>query len=252
MLTVARRLSLVLVPATIPLLATAILLPPKQWLTRRGLPDLPATLVTFGCAVAVGALGAAVIVPPLAGEALALRTSLAASVVEIRRWLIEGPASLSPAQVDQGSALARDESGRHAGAILHGALDRATIAVEVSISAVLAGILAFVIVKDAAAIVGGVTRLLTERQQRHAEALRLRVWTTLCGYVRGVAVNASVNAALMAAGLTALSVPAVLPLALITFATGFFPMVSAFVAGAVAALVALAAAGPETTALVIG
>jgi predicted PurR-regulated permease PerM len=49
-----------------------------------------------------------------------------------------------------------------------------------------------------------------------------------------------------------LDVPLALPLALLTFAAGFFPIVGALVAGFAAAMVALAANGVTTALLVVG
>src|SRR4030095_8335736 len=53
-------------------------------------------------------------------------------------------------------------------------------------------------------------------------------------------------------GLAVLGVPLVVPLAFLTFVAAFLPLVGAFVAGALAALVALVTKGVTTALLVIG
>jgi predicted PurR-regulated permease PerM len=83
-------------------------------------------------------------------------------------------------------------------------------------------------------------------------AIGARSWITLTGYVRGTAVNGLVNGALMSVGLLLLHVPLVPVIAVLTFFGGFFPIVGAFVSGAVAAAVALVANGPGTALLVVG
>jgi predicted PurR-regulated permease PerM len=84
------------------------------------------------------------------------------------------------------------------------------------------------------------------------QAIGTRAWTTLSGYVRGTAINGLVNGILMALGLVLLGVPLVPAIGVLTFFGGFFPIVGAFVSGAVAALVALVAKGPGTALLVVG
>ena len=70
-----------------------------------------------------------------------------------------------------------------------------------------------------------------------------RAWRTLTGYIRGLAIVATVDSVLIGLGLAIMGVPLVLPLAVLTFMAAFFPLVGAFLAGLVAALVALVAKG---------
>ena len=65
----------------------------------------------------------------------------------------------------------------------------------------------------------------------------------LTGYIRGMAIVATVDSVLIGLGLAIMGVPLVLPLAVLTFMAAFFPLVGAFLAGLVAALVALVAKG---------
>ena len=79
-----------------------------------------------------------------------------------------------------------------------------------------------------------------------------RSWTALGGYVRGTATIALIDAIGIMIGLLILQVPLVAPLTLLVFLGGFLPVIGAFIAGLVAVLVALAAAGIVKALLVLG
>ncbi|MEX2660074.1 MAG: AI-2E family transporter [Acidimicrobiales bacterium] len=77
----------------------------------------------------------------------------------------------------------------------------------------------------------------------HVAEVGHRVWETLGGYFRGQLVVAAVDAVFIGLGLLVLGVPLALPLAVLVFFGGLFPIVGAFTAGALAVLVALADGG---------
>ncbi|HEU4480308.1 MAG TPA: AI-2E family transporter, partial [Actinomycetota bacterium] len=70
-----------------------------------------------------------------------------------------------------------------------------------------------------------------------------RTWRSVKAYMRGVATIAFIDAILIGIALLVIGVPLVIPLMFITFLGGFFPLVGAVAAGAVAALVALVTNG---------
>ena len=70
--------------------------------------------------------------------------------------------------------------------------------------------------------------------------------------MRGTATIALIDAFGIMIGLLVLRVPLVAPLTLLVFLGGFLPVIGAFIAGLVAVLVALAAAGIVKAALVLG
>jgi predicted PurR-regulated permease PerM len=66
-----------------------------------------------------------------------------------------------------------------------------------------------------------------------------------------VSLVALMDAILIGLALWVIGVPLVLPLALLTFVGGFFPVIGAFAAGSAAALIALVANGPLDALLVV-
>ena len=69
------------------------------------------------------------------------------------------------------------------------------------------------------------------------------MWTALGQYVWSQAAVALVDAVFIGLGVWILGVPFALPIAVLTFFGGFVPIVGAFVAGAIATLVALVSGG---------
>ncbi|MFG2295386.1 AI-2E family transporter [Streptomyces sp. NPDC048603] len=76
-------------------------------------------------------------------------------------------------------------------------------------------------------------------------------WRTFTGYTHGIVLVAATNAILVGVALYLLGVPLAVPLALLEFFAAFVPLVGSPVALAVATVVALAANGPWTAAVVL-
>ncbi|MCU1426175.1 MAG: family transporter, partial [Actinomycetia bacterium] len=95
-------------------------------------------------------------------------------------------------------------------------------------------------------------RLVPARRHADARELGRRTWMTMSGYIRGTAVNGLVNGALMTVDLLILGVPLAVPIGVLTFFGGFFPIVGAIAVGVLAALVALVAKGPVVALVVVG
>ena len=76
------------------------------------------------------------------------------------------------------------------------------------------------------------------------------MWSTLGGFIRTQAIVSLVDATFIGIGLFILQVPLAGVLVVITFMGGFIPIVGAFVAGALAVLIALVSNG-LTTALIV-
>jgi len=266
------RLSVVVIPIIGALFLSAILVPPARWLRRHGWPALIATWATFLTAAAVAAGVGALLVPRVADQWNPLRQSLAKTVDDTRDWLIDGPLHLSRSQVDRYAGEARDilagkkpaaDGGKQddsastatsvlGGRLLRGAASGFRLIVHLLAAVILTVVISFFFVKDGNAISDWFLDQLQPSTAATLRAIGARSWLTLTGYVRGTAVNGVVNATLMSIGLLILHVPLVPVMAVLTFFGGFFPIVGAFVSGAVAAAVALVAKSPATALLVVG
>jgi predicted PurR-regulated permease PerM len=234
------QLRLVIVPLVLAVFPAALLAPPVAR-ARRRLPDaaaVVAVLVPFLVAL-VGVVGFAGWL--IAGELTELVETMEGSYAETRDWAedtfdVDMPAFGELTERAQGWATAE-------GGIRSRATDAATTTLEV-LAATLFGVVAlFFYLKDGGRIAAWLRDLFPTDARPHVEEVGRRSWITLGAYFRGQLLVAAVDAVFIGLGLFILGVPLALPLAILVLIGGLFPVVGAFVAGALAVLVALADGG---------
>lgn len=246
------RLRIVVLPVIVALLVTTVLQPPLAWLRARGWPALLATWTVIVGAVAIGAGVVAAVSWRVAGQWDSLDVNVEQGVADVQDWLVDGPLGLSQAQVTDAYAQARDWVTSGEALVASGVLSRAVAAVEVVTGLLLAVVLVFFFLKDGERMWRALTSRLGAAAGAHVEAAGRRAWTTLGGFVRGTAIVAAVDAVLIGGGAAALGVPFAMPIAVLTFAGAFLPVVGAVVAGSIAVLVALASEGLVTALILLG
>lgn len=239
-------LRVVVLPIIIAVLAAALLSPLHRWMTDRGVPRLlSAWLVMLaGIGVVAGLLASA---SYFIGTELAQTAQWSETADELREWLRDGPAGLDEQSVQDFEDRARDWLTSGFGGA---PADRARLLGEMLGATVLALILTFFFVKDGAVMWRWLTERVDADRRPSVDRAGREAFTTLRGYVRGVAVTGVVDAVLIGALLLVLGVPLAVPLAVLTFFGAFFPIVGATVVGAAGALVALVANGPRTAIIV--
>jgi predicted PurR-regulated permease PerM len=89
------------------------------------------------------------------------------------------------------------------------------------------------------------------RRPERVEAALAAAWRTLSSYVRGLAMVGFIDGALIGVGLAIVGTPLVLPLAVLVFIGGFFPIVGAFVSGLVAVAVSFVNGGAGDAIIVL-
>ncbi len=160
------------------------------------------------------------------------------------------PVPVDPGTVNTALAQVRDvltsDSARNS------ALSGLSVASEVLTGSVLMVIVLFFFLKDGPRMWSFVLRWFRGDTRARLAESGDRAVGILGGYVRGVALIATVDAAFIGTGLLIVGVPLVLPLTVIVFVTAFVPVVGALIAGTLAALVALVAKGPIAALIVIG
>lgn len=249
--TALRRLEVVVVPTLVAVLIATVLAPPAGWLRRRGCPARLATLAVFAAAGAVLAGIGVWLVPVFAREASLVGPQLGDGFDRLQAWAATGPLGLSDTQVasyraELGAALTDAVRGVPAD-VAWGA----RTALDLTVGVVVSVVLAVFAVNDGSRFTAAVLARADPTGARRLRALTDDLWFTLGGYVRAAAANGLVNGAALAFGLTALRVPLVVPLAVVAFISAFAPLVGAFVSGGIAALVALADAGPARAGVVV-
>lgn len=231
---------LVVVPLVIALFPAALLSPISGWLKERGWPPIlaAATVVLSFLVLLVGVLG--LLGWLIAGEFGDVLETVEIAYEDVRTWVSDRFGWDLPVIEELIDNVQNWASGLDAGST---ASSVAFTTVEV-LSGILLGLIAlFFYLKDGDRMVGVALQVTPERLRDDVAEVFRRVWATLGGYFRGQLIVAAVDAVFIGLGLFVLGVPLALPLAVLVFFGGLFPIVGAFTAGAVAVLVALADGG---------
>jgi predicted PurR-regulated permease PerM len=245
------QVRLVVLPVVFALFIAAALAHPVRGLRRLHFPPAAAAAVALvGSIVVVGGL-VTLLAPHVAGEFGDVRDNVREGTVQVTDWLLEGPLDLSRSDLERYREQALDELEERSGDIAGGVIGGAYLAVEIVAGILLTLILAFFFLKDGSRMWPWVVGLFPPLARTRVDDVGQIAWATLGGYLRGVTIVAFFDAVFIAIALWLIGVPLVLPLALLTFVGGFFPIVGAFTAGAAAALVALVSNGFVDALLVV-
>lgn len=240
-------LRLVTVPAIVALLVTSVLQPLARGLRRRGWSALLATWATLAAFTVVIVGAGAVLIPMVADETENLDEQLSGGIAEVEDWLETGPLGLEDVDLREiGSDIADHLAASER------LVDGVTLAGEIMAGLLLAVVMTFFFIKDGPDLVVWARSLLPDRHHERARRAGRAAWAALSAYVRGTAIVGLVNGTVIGLGLFVIGVPLVLPLAVLTAVSAFFPLVGAVAAGAVATLIALFAGGVTDALLVLG
>jgi putative heme transporter len=235
------RLSLVVVPVVLALFPATLLVPLTNRLKRR-LPDALAASITLVAGFVAIGLVVGLMVPLVAAELPGLADTASEGVAEVARFLDEGPFGLDLGGVAGLIDGAREQLG-DLGELAGPALDAATAALEIVVATVLLLVVLFFYLKDGGRIGRGMLAVVPPNQRPRLQRAGEQAWQTLGAFFRGQLLIALVDAVAIGIGLALLRVPLALPLAVLVFFGGLFPIVGAITAGALAVLVALAHGG---------
>jgi predicted PurR-regulated permease PerM len=244
-------LRLLFIPVIIAILLATLLYPPVAWLRRRGWPKLLATWTVFLLSIGVIVGLVFLLAPTVSDQISQMGSDIQAGTEDVLAWLAEGPLDISRQEIDSYVERISQSLRENVGTISSGVVAGAIKVIEIVTATLLAIVLTFFFVKDGDTIWKWFADKFSGTTRDHVRKMGEVAWRTLGSYVRGTAVIALVDAVLIGGALFILGVPLALPLALITFFAGFFPLVGATVAGIIATLVALAGSG-VADALIIG
>ncbi|WP_229055009.1 AI-2E family transporter [Aeromicrobium sp. Leaf350] len=235
------------VPITIGLLGTALTIGFVDWLERRGIPRLLATIVV-AILMLVGLVGLVALVgQQLSTQFDELRSSVVAGIGELRDWARNGPLGLSDSDLNRYVTEVQDAisgTGREA------VLDQAT-AVGISLAHFVTGFFIALFASvfflwEGDRIWAWVVTLFPREARAKVNSSGNRAWESLTSFVRATVLVAFVDALGIALGAWLLGVPLTFAVGVIVFLGAFVPIIGAFASGMIAVLVALVAQGPWT------
>ena len=252
---VASHVTVVLVPVVLALFPATLLAPVAKLLKRAGLPDALAAILSLVGGIALIALVIGLMVPLVMGELPQLTQTAQEGFAAVEQFLASQPFGLDLGGVTGLVERARNQLG-NVGTVAGPAMNAATAAIETVTGLVLMLVVLFFFLKDGPRLGNGLLSVMPERQRPRFRAIGGRAWRTLGAYFRGQLTIALVDAVAIGIGLVILGVPLALPLSVLIFFGGLFPIVGALATGVLAILVALAdgglTAGLIVAALVIG
>ncbi|MER6942435.1 AI-2E family transporter [Nonomuraea sp. NPDC000554] len=228
----------VVMSVIIGLFITALLMPPARWLRARGLNRALATAVVWvGGLLVTGAL-VALLVPPTVSGVSAMSHSVGTVLDDLHRT-----AARFGINDQRLLAQAKEYLSKQGKQIATGALAGARTVGEIIVGAVLAVILSVYFVHGGDRLFAWLTDLLPLATRLRVRDSGELVFSVLGRYIRGVAMVGLFDGVFIGLALWILQVPIALPLAVLTFVGAFLPVVGAFMAGLLAAVVALVAKG---------
>lgn len=248
----AAKLWVILLPVLLAIVVSTVLWPPTRGMIRLGLrPAAAASLSVLGfLGVLAGVI--ALIVPSVVDQVPDLADKSTAGINQVRDWLQGPPLRIRDEQLDSAVDAIVSRLQSSAEQIASGVFTGVTTATSALITIFLVLVLTFFFVKDGPRFLPWLHRMVGSRGGRHVEEVLKRVWIVLGGFIRTQALVSLIDAVLIGLGLVILGVPLALVLAVLTFLGGFVPMVGAFVAGALAVLVALVGKSFTTALIVLG
>jgi len=237
------RLGVVIVPAALALMLTALLVPAVDFLNRRGAPRGGAVALVLICGLALVGSILAFVITQFADGLPDLADQVTRSIDSARQWLISGPLHLRPDQINHFGDTAIQTIRDHQQELTSGALSTAGTVTEIVTGALLALFTLIFLLLGGRNIWRYLTQMAPATARQRVSDAGAAGFHSLTGYVRATSVVAFVDAVGIGTGLAILGIPLALPLASLVFLGAFIPLVGAVLSGFVAVVVALLAKG---------
>jgi len=237
------RLGVVIVPAALALMLTALLVPAVDFLNRRGAPRGGAVALVLICGLALVGSILAFVITQFADGLPDLADQVTRSIDSARHWLISGPLHLRPDQINHFGDTAIQTIRDHQQELTSGALSTAGTVTEIVTGALLALFTLIFLLLGGRNIWRYLTQMAPATARQRVSDAGAAGFHALTGYVRATSVVALVDAVGIGTGLAIMGIPLALPLASLVFLGAFIPLVGAVLSGFVAVVVALLAKG---------
>ncbi|MDL9935755.1 AI-2E family transporter [Gordonia sp. ABSL1-1] len=246
------KLWVILLPVLLAIIACTILWPAVRWMRGHRVPDAAAALVMMLVALGVfaGVIGA--IVPSIVDQSPDLANKAVDGVKRLQDWIQGPPLNVRDEQLDNIVHTITEKIQSSSSTIAEGVFSGVGTATSMLVTVFTTLVLVFFFLKDGPKFVPWLDRTVGKPSGTHIGEVLVRMWNALGGFIRTQALVSFVDAALIGIGLLVLNVPLAGVLIVITFLGGFIPIVGAFVAGALAVLIALVSNGVTAALILLG
>ena len=237
-----RYLSEVVVPVTVGVLLTALLMPVTNGLQRLRIPRGPAAGITVFTTVVLVAGLLTLVGTQIAGQFESLSTQVGEGVQKLRD-LARINFGLDDKDITDAFNSLR-ETIMSGGALGQRAAEVGTTATHVVAGLFIALFCLFFFLYQGGQIWAWLVRLFPRQAREKADSSGRKAWVSLTAFVRATIFVAAVDAIGISLGAAILGLPLVSAIGILVFVGSFVPVIGALVSGAVAVLVALVAKGP--------
>lgn len=244
-----RYLSEVVVPVTVGVLLTALLIPVTNGLQKLRLPRGPAAGITvLGTVVLVAGL-LTVVGTQIASGFSELSDQVGKGIRELRD-MARFNLNITDKQITDAFNQIKDTI-TSSGALGQRAAEVGSTATHVVAGVFIALFCLFFFLYQGGQIWAWLVRLFPRHSREKVDSSGRKAWVSLTAFVRATIIVAAVDATGIAIGAAALGLPLVSAIAILVFVGSFVPVVGALVSGSVAVLVALVAKGPLVAVLML-
>ncbi len=249
---VVGKLWVIVLPVLLAIIVATVLWPPVRWLRAHRVPPALASLLSV--VLAIGVVGAVigVIVPSVIDQTPELVNHAIDGIKQVQEWVKGPPFNVDDEQMSGFVDTIVHRLQQSSTTIASGVFSGVGAATSVLITGFTSLVLVFFFLKDGPKFLPWLGRTAGKPTGSHLAEVLVRMWNTLGGFIRTQAIVSAVDAVLIGIGLVILDVPLAGVLVVITFIGGFVPIVGAFVAGALAVLIALVANGLTSALIVLG
>jgi predicted PurR-regulated permease PerM len=235
-------LSEVVVPVTVGVLLTALLVPVTNALQRARLPRGPAAGITVIGMIALVAGLLTLVGTQIATQFDQLSTQVGEGVQKLRDL---AKVNLNVTDKDITDSLNKlKDTIMQGGALGQRAAEVGTTATHVVAGLFISLFCLFFFLYQGDKIWAWLVRLFPRQARAKADSSGRKAWVSLTAFVRATIIVAAVDAVGISLGAAILGLPLVSAIGILVFVGAFVPVVGAFVSGIVAVLVALVAKGP--------
>lgn len=244
------QLWVIVLPVILAIIVCTVLWPPVGWMRKHKVPAALASLLAMLLAAGTFAGVIAVIVPSVVSQAPTLAQRAIEGVQQLQDWIQGPPLNVQDEQLENIVATVTDRISSSGNQIATGVFSGVGTATSLVVTLFATLVLVFFFLKDGPKFIPWLNRSVGHPGASHVGEVLTRMWQTLGGFIRTQAIVSAVDAGFIGLGLIILQVPLAGVLIILTFIGGFIPIVGAFVAGALAVLIALVSNG-FTTALIV-
>jgi putative heme transporter len=245
----ASLLAMIAIPVVLALFPATLLVPVANWLQRLGALAVVAALLTIlvGMLLLLGTIGGMIAL--LVAQVPDLVQSATEGIAELEQLLERIPLGVNG--VYNLLEMAQEQLGE-VGDLVPRAMRATMTAFETLASLLLLLVVLFFYLKDGRRLADGIIAIAPRRYQSQLADIAEMSWDMLGSYFRGQLLVALVDAVCIGLGLLFLGVPVALPLAVLIFFGGLFPIIGAVATGIFAVLVAVADGGLMAGLTVLG